>query len=82
MRMQAHVHAPGPGPLHSVAGMGLLLLLLLSGAGAEAGGRRPAPLIVAHRGHPGAFPEHSEPGFLSALSHGADFLECDVHLTR
>ena len=27
-------------------------------------------------------PEHSEPGYVSAIAAGADFIECDVHFTR
>ena len=34
------------------------------------------------RGHPALLPEHSEPGYISAIEHGADFIECDVHFTR
>ena len=45
-------------------------------------------LMVCHRlwilcrGHPALLPEHSEPGYISAIKHGADFIECDVHFTR
>lgn len=38
--------------------------------------------IIGHRGHPALLPEHSEPGYISAIKHGADFIECDVHFTR
>ena len=34
------------------------------------------------RGHPALMPEHSEPGYVSAITAGADFIECDVHFTR
>ena len=34
------------------------------------------------RGHPALLPEHSETGYISAIKHGADFIECDVHFTR
>merc|ERR1712032_926624 len=39
-------------------------------------------IIIGHRGHPALMPEHSEPGYVSAINAGADFIECDVHFTR
>ena len=38
--------------------------------------------LLLHRGHPALMPEHSEPGYVSAITAGADFIECDVHFTR
>jgi glycerophosphoryl diester phosphodiesterase len=40
------------------------------------------PLVVAHRGASGPLPEHTTPAYLQAIQEGADFIECDVVLTR
>jgi glycerophosphoryl diester phosphodiesterase len=39
------------------------------------------PRVVAHRGYAAAFPENTLLAFRSALTAGADALECDVHLS-
>lgn len=41
----------------------------------------PSPEIIAHRGTPREHPENSLPGFAHALTHGADGVELDVHVT-
>jgi glycerophosphoryl diester phosphodiesterase len=41
----------------------------------------PAPHVVAHRGASGLLPEHTLPAYAAAIAAGADFVECDVHLT-
>ncbi|MDF0530822.1 glycerophosphodiester phosphodiesterase family protein [Tsukamurella sp. 8F] len=41
-----------------------------------------APLIVAHRGASGEYPEHTMAAFHAAIVGGADALECDVRLTK
>jgi glycerophosphoryl diester phosphodiesterase len=43
---------------------------------------RPRPLIGAHRGASGQFPENSLPAFEAAIRQGSDFLELDVRLSR
>ncbi len=43
---------------------------------------RPWPLIGAHRGASGQFPENSLPAFEAAIRQGSDFLELDVRLSR
>jgi len=42
---------------------------------------RPPPHVIAHRGASGLLPEHTLPAYAAALASGADYLECDVHLT-
>lgn len=40
------------------------------------------PLIIAHRGASGVFPEHSAAAYEQAIADGADYIECDVVVTR
>ncbi len=40
------------------------------------------PLVIAHRGASGVFPEHSTVAYRQAITDGADFIECDVMVTR
>lgn len=42
----------------------------------------PSPLSLAHRGVPLVYPEHTVEGYLEALSLGAQWIECDVVVTR
>lgn len=44
---------------------------------------RPArqPLVIAHRGASGSYPEHTAGAYRQAIAEGADGLECDVRLT-
>lgn len=58
----------------------LVLALGLAAAGAS-GGAGPAPLLAAHRGGAGLWPENSLLGFRSSLGLGVDALEFDLHLT-
>ena len=39
------------------------------------------PLVVAHRGASGHFPEHSIAGYTDAYFGGADFIELDLQIT-
>lgn len=41
-----------------------------------------APMVVAHRGNSGAFPENTLPAFASAIEAGAAMIEFDVRETR
>lgn len=41
-----------------------------------------APLIIAHRGLPGLYPEETLPAYQGAVDAGADSLEEDLHLTK
>jgi len=41
-----------------------------------------APTIIAHRGNSSEAPENSCAAFISAAEAGADFIECDIHLTK
>jgi glycerophosphoryl diester phosphodiesterase len=40
------------------------------------------PVVVAHRGASGPLPEHTMPAYLEAIKEGADFIECDVVVTK
>lgn len=40
------------------------------------------PLIIAHRGASGLFPEHTITGYRAAIEQGADFIEPDLVFTR
>ena len=61
----------------------VLLLVLALGLGAvgESRGAGLAPLIAAHRGGAGLWPENSLLGFRSSLALGVDVLEFDLHLS-
>lgn len=40
------------------------------------------PLVIAHRGYSGRYIENTMPAFQGAADLGADWIECDVHLSR
>lgn len=40
------------------------------------------PLIIAHRGFSYAAPENTLPSFIKAIESGADYMECDIQLTK
>ena len=40
------------------------------------------PLILAHRGSSGLYPEHSMPSYRAAYKSGADFIEIDLVLSK
>jgi glycerophosphoryl diester phosphodiesterase len=40
------------------------------------------PLVLAHRGDCGVFPEHTLEAYTSAHYSGADFNELDLHVTK
>ncbi len=41
-----------------------------------------APLVIGHRGAPGALPEHTLEGYKLAIDQGADFIEPDLVMTK
>lgn len=41
-----------------------------------------APWVIAHRGASGARPEHTVAAYELAVDQGADFIECDVVVTK
>lgn len=41
-----------------------------------------APLIIAHRGARGMYPEHTKLAYREAIKQGADYIECDVQVTK
>ena len=59
----------------------LLVLAIGLAAAGQSRGAGPAPLIAAHRGGAGPWPENSLLGFRSSLGLGVDVLEFDLHLT-
>ena len=40
------------------------------------------PLIIAHRGASGMFPEHTALAYREAARQGADMIECDLAITK
>ena len=40
------------------------------------------PLVVGHRGAPGIYPEDTAIGYEKAIEFGADFIECDIQVTK
>ena len=40
------------------------------------------PLIIAHRGSSGMYPEHTALGYRKAAEQGADLIECDLAITK
>jgi glycerophosphoryl diester phosphodiesterase len=40
------------------------------------------PYVVAHRGASGLLPEHTVEAYLQAIEDGADFIECDIVVTK
>ncbi len=40
------------------------------------------PLVIAHRGYSGKYPENTFAAFQAAIDFGADMIELDVHLTK
>lgn len=59
----------------------LLVFALGLGAVGESRGAGPAPLLAAHRGGAGLWPEASLGAFKNAIALGVDLLEFDLHLT-
>jgi glycerophosphoryl diester phosphodiesterase len=43
---------------------------------------RTRPLVIAHRGASGQFPEHSVGSYSSAYYYGADYVEIDLQITQ
>lgn len=44
--------------------------------------RKDRPYVIAHRGSSGELPEHTLEAYQRAIDQGADFIECDVVLTK
>lgn len=55
---------------------------LATGAGMHAPPSNDTPLVIAHRGYSGAFPEHTREAYAAAIAAGADFIEPDLVSTR
>lgn len=60
----------------------MLLLAAAAAVAAPAPAAGQAPLLAAHRGGAGLWPENSLRAFRGALALGVDLVELDVHLTR
>ena len=69
--------------LHAAA---LALAPLPSVATYGSGGHHAAPArtkyVIAHRGASGKFPEETREAYKQAIKDGADFIECDVVLSK
>ncbi len=65
----------------SPARSALLLALALAALALAACADREDPLVIAHRGLPGAFPDNTVAGFMAAADEGADTFETDLWLT-
>ncbi|GMH40885.1 hypothetical protein BSKO_08789 [Bryopsis sp. KO-2023] len=66
-----------------VATILLLSTLLVAGAAQrKAGLPTNRPYNIAHRGASGLLPEHTVEAYQKAIDQGADFIECDVVLTK
>ncbi len=46
------------------------------------GDRSSHPRLIAHRGASGMYPEHTMLAYRAAIEQGADYIECDICLTR
>ena len=44
--------------------------------------REDRPVLIAHRGSSGLYPEHSIGGHIHAYHAGADFIEIDLQITK
>jgi glycerophosphoryl diester phosphodiesterase len=40
------------------------------------------PLVLGHRGSAGIYPEHTLLGYEKGADMGADFIECDIQITK
>ncbi len=63
------------------------ILILLAGCSATEGKKAMTldgkpPIIIAHRGLSGEFPEHTEAAYMAAIRRGADFIEPDLVLSK
>jgi hypothetical protein len=57
-------------------------LVTMSGASPPPASLKSGPLVIAHRGASGVRPEHTLEAYRLAIDHGADFIECDVVVTK
>jgi|GEM_PF-1173077 len=67
--------------------LALAALFAMVGCSVQPGAKWPTmdgkpPVVIAHRGDSGAYPEHTLAAYRSALEKGADYLEPDIVLTR
>jgi len=60
----------------------LMFVMLVSLAACPAQKPATRPLNIAHRGSSGRLPEHTLEAYRLAIKEGADFIECDVCLTK
>lgn len=64
----------------------LLVLIAASGCTTPAHSWRTLhgerPIIIAHRGDSGNYPEHTDAAYRSAMALGADFIEADIVMTK
>ena len=43
---------------------------------------KPCPVVLGHRGAAGIYPEHTEIAYENGADLGADYIECDVQITK
>jgi len=60
----------------------LILAALVTSAALPSVPAMAEPLLIAHRGLSGEYPEHTLPAYRAAIEAGADFIEPDLVLTR
>ena len=49
---------------------------------ARTSAKETCPLVLGHRGAPGLYPEDTAIGYEKAVEFGADFIECDIQVTK
>lgn len=60
----------------------LLVIILIIFSYGSSDSQRKRPLVIAHRGASGERPEHTAIAYELAIEQGADFIECDICLTK
>ena len=60
----------------------VLMFLLLMPHEIEANQQKFCPLVFGHRGAAGIYPEHTVIGYENGANLGADYIECDVQITK
>lgn len=60
----------------------LAVLTLLSLITIDANQEKACPVVLGHRGAAGIYPEHTEIAYEEGAALGADYIECDVQITK
>lgn len=59
-----------------------VLILATLASGERINNSKARPLIIGHRGASGMYPEHTALAYRKAAEQGADYIECDVEVTK